>query len=77
MNCLKCTSDATTRKAFLEDKNENIGKRLQLRLDQDPGAFLFKGTERFTVSCRVCLECGHIELTCDDVAGLRKSLSGG
>lgn len=32
---------------------------------------LFEGEKRSTVSCYVCPECGHVELTADDPKHLR------
>ena len=72
---MKCKSVKVSEKAYLEDRGDgNHGKPQKLRLEKNPDAFLFTGTEKFKIKCVVCLDCGFIELNCSELNNLREAL---
>lgn len=66
--CPKCKSRRILTEARVIDKASKGGPALNLELavNKDPDALLFKGEERFTIRAWVCADCGYTELYTDD-----------
>ena len=66
--CPKCKSKKILRDARVIDKASKSGPALDLELavNKNPDALLFKGEERFTVHAWACADCGYTELYTDN-----------
>jgi predicted nucleic-acid-binding Zn-ribbon protein len=65
--CPKCESRKILVGARVMDKASKGGPALDLELavNKDPDALLFKGEERFAIRAWVCAVCGYTELYTD------------
>jgi len=51
-------------------RNESQEQSLNLRVDADPAAIVFKKSVRSIMHAEVCSSCGYIEFYADDPAAL-------
>ena len=68
--CVKCGSTAIVHRAMVVDRNQNGEQSLNLRVDADPAAIVFKKSVRSTVHAEVCSACGYTEFYADGPAAL-------
>lgn len=68
--CPKCESKKILVGGRVIDKASQSGPALDLELavNKNPDAVLFKGEERFTIRAWVCADCGYTELYTDNPA---------
>jgi predicted nucleic-acid-binding Zn-ribbon protein len=60
--CAKCDSDKIIPRARVMDKGDYGSEGdLNIAIDGNPEAFLFKDRTRWSVSARVCGSCGFVE----------------
>jgi len=66
--CPKCKSKKILEGARVIDKASKGGPALDLELavNKNPGARLFKGEERFRIRAWVCSDCGYTEMYTDN-----------
>jgi predicted nucleic-acid-binding Zn-ribbon protein len=66
--CPKCESRKILMGARVIDKASKGGPALNLELavNKDPDALLFKGEERFAIRAWACADCGYTELYTDN-----------
>lgn len=65
--CMKCGSaDIVPHARVMQGSDRD----LELRVDADPGALLFKEATRISLEARVCGQCGYTELYATDPAAL-------
>ena len=74
--CPKCNSKKILEGARVIDKASKGGPALDLELavNKNPGARLFKGEERFRIRAWVCADCDYTELYTDN-AGVAYDIS--
>jgi predicted nucleic-acid-binding Zn-ribbon protein len=68
--CVKCGSTDIVLNARVMDRSHHGENDLRVRVDADPNALLFTGTERCPLEARVCGQCGYTELYATDPATL-------
>ena len=59
--CIKCGSSDIVLRARVMDRAQYGEYDLRVRVDADPNAFVFTGTERSTLDAHVCGRCGYTE----------------
>ena len=64
--CSKCGSHKIIPDVRIDDRTQGRISELTIRVPEDPGAFLFKGTHLGTVTAWVCGTCGFMELYVDN-----------
>jgi len=67
--CVKCESTAVIHRAIV-DRHETQEHSLNLRVDADPSAIVFKKSVRSIMHAEVCSACGYTEFYADDPAAL-------
>ncbi len=66
-NCPKCDSTDVIPGVTIPDHfNMTHAMHLSLKVSENPGAFLFKGTKSSKLRAYVCGSCGYSELYVDD-----------
>lgn len=61
--CPKCSCTDIIRRAKVIDRDDSsFTQDLQVAVDANPDAIIFKGREKFVVQAWVCKKCGYIEL---------------
>ncbi len=73
--CAKCGSTAIVHRAMVVHRNENLEQSLNLRVDADPVAMLFRKSVRSIMHAEVCSACGYTEFYADDPAALFSAFS--
>lgn len=73
--CAKCGSSAIVHRAMVVHRNENQKDSLNLRVDANPAAMVFKKSVRSIMHAEVCSACGYIEFYADDPAALFSAFS--
>ena len=68
--CVKCGSTDIVLSARVMDRTQYGEFDLRVRVDADPDALLFTGTERCPLVARVCGQCGYTEFYATDPAAL-------
>jgi hypothetical protein len=68
--CARCGSDRVVPRAAVWDQGRYSSGTLQVYVEANPGAFLFRGTTYATLHARVCAACGYTELFADGAEGL-------
>jgi len=68
--CVKCGSTAIVHGAMVVHRHETQEHSLNLRVDADPAAIVFKKSVRSIMHAEVCSGCGYTELYADDPAAL-------
>ncbi len=68
--CVKCGTTAIVHRAMVVHRNESQEQSLNLRVDADPAAIVFKKSVRSIMHAEVCSSCGYIEFYADDPAAL-------
>ena len=68
--CVKCGSTDIVLNARVMDRTQYGEYDLRVRVDADPNALLFTGTERCPLEARVCGQCGYTEFYATDPATL-------
>lgn len=65
--CAKCSSDKIIPKARIIDKGDsNIASNLQVIIDENPDALLFKGRISSSLFAKICGNCGFTEVYAQD-----------
>ena len=59
-NCLECGSERIVSDVKVIDYNENSARDLQVAVDENPDALIFKQRNYSTVKAKVCADCGYI-----------------
>ena len=70
--CAKCGSNELLPSRVMDRINNSHvqEQELNLRVDVNPGAWLFTGAERCALQALVCGSCGYVEFYASDPAGL-------
>ncbi|HWH61147.1 MAG TPA: hypothetical protein VN682_26220 [Terriglobales bacterium] len=68
--CTKCGSGAIAQRAMVVDRTDSGELALQLRVDANPEALVFKKSSRCGVHAFVCSSCGYVEFYADDPKAL-------
>ncbi len=64
MDCSKCGSDKIIPDVKIIDHGYMDSKHdLSIEFNKNPGAWLFKGTQKGTLFANICGQCGHVELS--------------
>ncbi|HEV2698157.1 MAG TPA: hypothetical protein VGU90_09210, partial [Terriglobales bacterium] len=68
--CAKCGSTSVVQRAMMVDKLMSGGgagaeRTLNVRVDADPNAMVFKRSTRSVVHAWICGQCGYMELYAD------------
>lgn len=62
-------------RAMVVDSYEGGKRHIQVRVDADPAAMVFKKSVHSPVHAWICGQCGYIELYADDPAELYKAFT--
>jgi predicted nucleic-acid-binding Zn-ribbon protein len=68
--CVKCGSTAIVHRAMVMDLNDGQAQNLNLRVDREPAALLFKKPARSTLDAEVCSACGYTEFYANEPGAL-------
>jgi predicted nucleic-acid-binding Zn-ribbon protein len=60
--CPKCSCGEIIQRARVLDRSHSITLDLQVAVDADPDALIFKGRQKFVVQAWMCKSCGYVEL---------------
>lgn len=72
--CPKCNSTEIVRDAKTIDHFDyGVQHEMQVGVERNPTAWLFKGQQSCTVSAWICGECGYVEFYADDPATLEQA----
>lgn len=76
--CAKCGSTSVVQRAMMIDKVSTGGgaeRPLNVRVDADPNAMVFKKSVRSVVHACICGQCGFMELYADNPAELYQAFT--
>lgn len=65
MKCPRCDSEKVMHNLQIRD-NLGFGIKLEVEVEGNPNAMIFKKSRRSALTASVCYECGNVELTADD-----------
>lgn len=68
--CVKCGSTDVLSARVMDRSRNGFEYDLRIRVDADPDAFVFTGTERCPLEACVCGKCGYTEFYATDPANL-------
>ncbi len=72
--CPKCGSPEIVKDAMVADRADyNVESNLNLRVDADPEAIMFRGRTRSSLNAYVCGRCGYVEFYASDPESLLKA----
>ena len=60
-NCLKCNSDKIIPSAMVLDTGQYASGYMQIAVDEQPDALMFKQRTKSDVKVSVCGDCGYLE----------------
>lgn len=61
--CPECESENIIKDALLLDRGETSSNHiLQIAVDEDPSAYIFKSRHYSDVRAEICAECGYISI---------------
>jgi predicted nucleic-acid-binding Zn-ribbon protein len=73
--CAKCGSSSVIQRAMVVDSYEGGKRNLQVRVDANPTAMMFKKSVHSPVHAWICGQCGYVELYADKPAELYKAFT--
>ncbi len=76
MKCPRCGSENIMPNLRIRDRYERgLGQDLEVEVQGNPGALIFKGAHRETLRATVCGECGNVGLSVENPKGLWETYS--
>lgn len=70
--CPKCgSSDIITDAKAIDRGDGNCELEMSIATFRNPGAFIFRGKQKTTVSAWVCTACGYVEFYADQPKALK------
>lgn len=64
-NCSRCGSEEVMPNLQIRD-NLGFGIKLEVEIEENPNAMIFKKSRRSSMTATVCSDCGNVELTVDN-----------
>ncbi len=74
MKCSRCGSEKVMTNLRIRDRYDaGVGQDLEVEVQRDPGALIFKQTHREPLRATVCGECGNVGLSVKNPQALWKA----
>ena len=71
MKCSRCSSEKIMTNLRVRDRYEaGVGQDLEIEVQANPGALIFKQTHREALRTTVCGECGNVGLSVENPRAL-------